>query len=534
MPQTPLLTNNPSAPGPVNPATMYVAPEGVAGTNINQVSQAGAQQKYAPQPVAQTPKEMALQTTQQIVNQQKPTVDPAMLARQQAIQEQIRARSNKTPAQPTQVAGPVAPTAIQSLPSERWTPAEKLALERAKLQEAPPTVMTAADEANMAKQAIESQKATNSEIIRQHAQGNIMGETTSIDTGKDAYNGSNATQGKAKALTKAGVDSLPTVNGMTDAQVIDALHTEMFGKSTRNPPSIAKIQKGQERLRREFEPIKKLEEELQKLDPRTSKKINDELNAIDEQMTALREDALENRLKPDTPEGKAYSDQLNKLSKQATQLQKEFELAKKAEKKAGKQPTTLEEKVEVIKSQGENRRNQARGKPDVLEMKIGEESPAGGSALDQSIVAKRSFNEDMQKYRYGSSKDPLTLEEYNHLQNSDFIEKQNMFDILKEINPEYTEYSFWYKDKTGATTNVNQDGSNLLVTKIDKKNPQKETIYSKDNPDREDAWVFVKSQNENGVRKVIERFEVKDTLAPRHPKLKDWPAEFTNSKYDLE
>jgi hypothetical protein len=84
MPQTPLLTNQPTVAGPVSPATMYVAPEGIAGTNINQVSQAGAQQKYAPQPVpqpvAQTPKEMAIQTTQQIASSKVAPVQQAIPA----------------------------------------------------------------------------------------------------------------------------------------------------------------------------------------------------------------------------------------------------------------------------------------------------------------------------------------------------------------------------------------------------------------------------------------------------------------------
>lgn len=53
IPQTPLLTNNPTPVGPIAPPTMYVAPEGVAGTNINQVSQAGAMAKYPPMPTAQ-------------------------------------------------------------------------------------------------------------------------------------------------------------------------------------------------------------------------------------------------------------------------------------------------------------------------------------------------------------------------------------------------------------------------------------------------------------------------------------------------
>jgi len=162
MPQTPLLTNNPSAPGPVNPATMYVSPEGVAGTNINQVSQAGAMAKYPPQPVAQTPQQMAIQKTQEIVNQR--AITPAPVVRQ-----------------------PVATIPVQQ----------------------------------------------------------------------------------------------STV--------------------------------------------------------RSSSAINKELVDLDNQMTNLRDNALENRLRPDTPEGQVYSNQLNEMSKQATTLAKELELAKKAEKSLAKQ-----------------------------------------------------------------------------------------------------------------------------------------------------------------------------------------------------
>lgn len=163
MPQTPLLTNQ--ATGPVNPSTMYVAPEGVAGTNINQVSQAGAQQKYAPQPVAQTPQQMALQKTQQIVNQNQPKTTTPVVT----------------------------------------TPAPKV-------------------------------------------QAQPVAQTTT----------------------------------------------------------------------------------------RSSDVINKELTALDNEMTNLRDTALENRITPDTPEGVAYSNQLNEMANKASTLQKELELAKKAEKSANK------------------------------------------------------------------------------------------------------------------------------------------------------------------------------------------------------
>ena len=178
-------------------------------------------------------------------------------------------------------------------------------------------------------------------------------------------------------------------------------------------------------------------------------------------------------------------------------------------------------------------RGKTAGPKNVSRMII-DEPPTGKSELDQSIIAKRSFNENLEKYRYGSPKDPLTLDEFNHLQNSDFIKNQGFFDRLKNIDPDYTEHSFWFKDKNGVTTNLESHNGALGITKIDKNNPNNEIVYSKLNPNKKDTWIFTKSQNENGSRKILEKFEVKDTYAPRHPKLKDWPEEFTNSKYDME
>ena len=162
IPQTPLLTNNPTPAGPVNPATMYVAPEGVAGTNINQVSQAGAMAKYPPQPTGPTPQQMAIEKTQQIVQQNQPKPTP---------------------------------------------------------------------------------------VVRQ-------------------------------PVTTQPVVTQPTL--------------------------------------------------------RSSNVIGQELSTLDNQMTNLRDNALSNRLTPDTPEGQAYAKQLNDMSTQANKLQKELNLAKEAEKKAAK------------------------------------------------------------------------------------------------------------------------------------------------------------------------------------------------------
>ena len=89
MNQPPRIPYNPTPAQPVAPGPIYVSPEGVAGTNVNQVSQAGAQQRYAPQPVAPqaaTPAQIQAAAAQRV--EQYPVRSPE----QQAILEQIRAR----------------------------------------------------------------------------------------------------------------------------------------------------------------------------------------------------------------------------------------------------------------------------------------------------------------------------------------------------------------------------------------------------------------------------------------------------------
>jgi hypothetical protein len=122
-PQTPLLTNNPTVAGPVVPPTMYVAPEGVAGTNINQVSQAGAQQKYAPQPVAQPvqPVSPAQVAQQQAAAKITPAKTPEQIAAQEAIMAQIRARGQKQQPKPA-----AQPTVVDELAQSGLSPAEQL------------------------------------------------------------------------------------------------------------------------------------------------------------------------------------------------------------------------------------------------------------------------------------------------------------------------------------------------------------------------------------------------------------------------
>jgi hypothetical protein len=59
------------------------------------------------------------------------------------------------------------------------------------------------------------------------------------------------------------------------------------------------------------------------------------------------------------------------------------------------QPTTIENKVDVIRQQGEARRNQARGNPDVLKMQIGkEELPTGIKSLSKETTGEIYTSKD--------------------------------------------------------------------------------------------------------------------------------------------
>tara|TARA_R110000868_G_scaffold73509_2_gene213113 strand:- start:51 stop:2168 length:2118 start_codon:yes stop_codon:yes gene_type:complete len=256
---------------------------------------------------------------------------------------------------------------------------------------------------------------------------------------------------------------------------------------------------------------------------RPSNVILKEINELDRNISLLRDDALANGVKPDTPAGIQYQDQMTPLSIRMQELSKELELAKKIDKKNKMVPLTKEitspkilngtiqythmnpdktilygnlpdgTPVQVHTGQLLDKKggpatptvvynaadpksltkiaeydikgNETSGKsfqpknapPNVSKMMVGE--PKATGPLEQSLVSKRSFNGDLQKYRYGTEKSPLTLEEYNHLKNSEFIDKQNTRDILMGMRPDLTEYSIWYKDKSGKIQNIQTYGN---------------------------------------------------------------------------
>lgn len=253
--QTP--TAGPVAPRPVpqlgytptQQPPMYVSPEGVAGSNMNQVSQAGAQQKYAPQPVPQT---------------------PAQVAQQAAA---------------SKIISPVAPTP-QSIPQ----------IAASKIEGAPPV-----QAAPM--QAPQIQNANN--IVAQQ---------------------------------------------------------QAFAKS-QLPPARAPIQA----------PV-----------AQPSNIINSKLTKLDEEMTALRENNMAEGVKPNTPAGDAYSKQMNEMSKQAQALQKELDLAKKAEKAQKKTPGNVSQMI-VPDSSGTFNALKLPDNASAMERKIAMAPQASRDIIEQNL-----------------------------------------------------------------------------------------------------------------------------------------------------
>jgi hypothetical protein len=199
IPQTPLLTNNPTPTGPVAPPTMYVAPEGVAGTNINQVSQAGAMAKYPTMPTAQP---------------QPTTVPPAQAA-------QIAAANRIINAPPVQ-APPVQTPIVKAPPVQ--TPVQQ-----------PPSITQVASPVS----GTPMTGMQRGQMIKDWVAGNRTGESSPLLTDKKAYQGSNLTRSQIQDLNKAGIDSVPIIEGATDKQVIDAMH----GYISKNMPELFKIKK---------------------------------------------------------------------------------------------------------------------------------------------------------------------------------------------------------------------------------------------------------------------------------------------------
>jgi hypothetical protein len=79
-------------------------------------------------------------------------------------------------------------------------------------------------------------KQINEDMIQKHMQGEINLNTEPIDTGSNAYNNANSTKGQATQLVKAGFDSIPTIPGMTEAQVINAMFNNLLKNRNKITP----------------------------------------------------------------------------------------------------------------------------------------------------------------------------------------------------------------------------------------------------------------------------------------------------------
>jgi hypothetical protein len=232
------MPGTPPAPGPVNPANMPPpAPPA------------------PPAPSAgPTPQQMAIQKTQEIVSGQTTPVAPTPSNVDVA---QLRAKLNQS-----NQTSPVETTPTTSGGSlfdpvnfNKLTTEQKLQALRNKAKENPSAPMTKAEEksaqSQMTKQGAESIKSTNNEIISDFAKTgtsekvDMISGTTPLER---LTNESNATKGMADYLAKNGVDSIPTLEGMSSAQIIHAIFKEMTGKggpSKKGPSNVSRMMTGE-------------------------------------------------------------------------------------------------------------------------------------------------------------------------------------------------------------------------------------------------------------------------------------------------
>jgi hypothetical protein len=117
-PNQPQLTYNPTAPGPVNPATMY-AGAGGASSDLAAAGRAALNEKYPPMPAREPPPPQVSQTPAELARSAAAArITPPIRPEQQAILDSIRARAQASgakytpPTADTPTVAPVAPTEL--------------------------------------------------------------------------------------------------------------------------------------------------------------------------------------------------------------------------------------------------------------------------------------------------------------------------------------------------------------------------------------------------------------------------------------
>ena len=188
--------------------------------------------------------EAARVAEQQRVAQEQAAAKARADAEAAVVAEQVRQRAEQpasaaiepTPVvtEPTITTTPVAPVVT---PTQKLNPLEKLKSQFNPLEMG----MTRAEEAAYKKTQAAEARASD-KILEQHLIDKTIGgysptagETgwIPLDKSVQAYNNSNATKGMAEYLLKNHIDAIPEIPGLTEAQVINRIYTEMTGKKAK-------------------------------------------------------------------------------------------------------------------------------------------------------------------------------------------------------------------------------------------------------------------------------------------------------------
>jgi hypothetical protein len=353
------------APGPVNPATMnypltvqgpgqqlppsvMTAPDlsrrvNIEGQSAVLPSQINTTNSQTARP-QQTPHQMAIQKTQEIVSQQAPV--------QQAPVQQAPVQQAPVQQAPVQQA-PVATT-----PVVRTAPAP------------------VEDILGKTRQITKEESKANAKQVRANKKAKAEGKTL---TKEPIHPEVERITKEAEPLTQDYIKSLDLDNKTLvekDAIKQSLITEESKLKSAISNNRITKALNNDEveALMKRFHAVSKARDAIQNEMVR--------INSLKERVKKLTEMVEYNKNRPkgrvakELGSGRTAEADLPIYQKQLDDI-------------LAKQPKTLEEKVDVVKSQGEARRNQARGKPDVSEMKIGkEELPTGIKSLSKETTGE--------------------------------------------------------------------------------------------------------------------------------------------------
>jgi hypothetical protein len=300
-------------------------------------------------PQYQTPQQMAIQKTQEIVAQQAPV--------QQAPVQQAPVQQAPVQQAPVQQA-PVQQAPVATTPVVRTAPAP------------------VEDILGKTRQITKEESKANAKQVRANKKAKAEGKTV---TKEPIHPEVERITKEAEPLTQDYIKSLDLDNKTLvekDAIKQSLITEESKLKSAISNNRITKALNNDEveALMKRFHAVSKARDVIQNEQVR--------INSLKERVKKLTEMVEYNKNRPkgrvarELGSGRTAEADLPIYQKQLDDI-------------LAKQPKTLEEKVDVVKSQGEARRNQARGKPDVSEMKIGkEELPTGIKSLSKETTGE--------------------------------------------------------------------------------------------------------------------------------------------------